>query len=192
MSNYRIWIFRVCVLIGAGLMALSWFLNWWSLDIESFQKIDAIIIHPYGLEDKSDLSNALGVGLPQWFAPVVWIYFALALLALVIGAWIKEKTIKLFGRKFNLSRWLVGIVGFSYIVVAVIAVIVAAIMTGDIDGLTLLDRYYISMGGGMMSWVDGTLDIGYWLACGTGVFLLALAFLRNKIIGKSKENKNLQ
>jgi hypothetical protein len=185
MNNRRIWIYRGFILIGIGLLILSWFLNWWSLDIESFQKIDAIIIHPYGLEDTSDLSKALGVGLPPWFTPVVWIYFGLVIIALLAAAIFTNKDINLFGRKFNISRWLVGISGFSYVVVVIIAVIVAAIMTGDIDGLTLIKRYYISMGGGMMSWVDGTLDFGYWLACGVGAFLIALSLLHNKIIGKS-------
>jgi hypothetical protein len=186
MKNKRIWIYRGAIIVGIGALITSWFLNWWSLDIESFFKIDAIIIHPYGLEDSSQLSSALGVGLPQWFTPVIWIYFILVNLALLAGAIFTDKNIKMFGREFNLSRWLVGIAGFSYVVVAVIAVIVAAVMTGGIDGLTLIKRYYISMGGGMMSWVKGSLDPGYWLACGTGAFLIAISVLRNKIIGKNQ------
>jgi hypothetical protein len=186
MNNKRIWVYRGAILIGICALVISWFLNWWGLDIESFFKIDAIIIHPYGLEDSSNLSNALGVGLPLWFTPVVWIYFVLVILALLAGAIFTGKNIKILGREFNLSRWLVGIAGFSYVVVVVFAVIIAEIMTGDIDGLTLIKRFYISMGGGMMSWVDGSLDPGYWLACATGVFLIALSLFRNKIIGKSK------
>jgi hypothetical protein len=72
--------------------------------------------------------------------------------------------------------------------VPIIAVIVAAIMTGDIDGLTLIKRYYIAMGGGMLSWVQGHLRFGYWLACSIGPFLIALALFRNKIIGKTDNN----
>jgi len=36
------------------------------------------------------------------------------------------------------------------------------------------------------SWVDARLRFGYWLACGIGPFLIILALLRNKIIGKTK------
>lgn len=188
MTGSRVWLFRILILLGIAGIIISWFLPWWSLDIESFFKPEAIIIHPYGLEDTTNLAGALNVGLPGFFAPLIWIYFGLVITALVIAAIFMKKDITLFGKKLNLSRWIIGIAGFSYLVVPIVAVIVAAIMTGDIDGLPLIKRYYITMGGGMLSWVQGHLRFGYWLALSIGPFLMAIALFRNKIIGKIDNN----
>jgi len=186
MSNSRVWLFRGLVIVAAGLLLLSWFLNWWSADIETVSIKDAIVIHPYGLVDKTGISILIGVTMPSFFTPLMWTYLGLVVAALLIGAWLKDKNVSLFRRKFNLSRWLVGIVGFSYIVVVVLAVIVAAIKTGEVGGLHLLGRTFIRYSKDFQSWVDAKLLFGYWLACGVGPLLIVLALLRNKIIGRTK------
>jgi hypothetical protein len=126
-----------------------------------------------------------GSEMPGFFAPFMWLYLGLAIAALLIGAWIKDKSIGLFGRKFNLSKLIIGVVGFSYIVVVIVAVIFAAIRTRQF-GLSLLGRSFISRGELEETWVEARLLFGYWLACGVGPLLIVLALLRNRIIGKAK------
>jgi dolichyl-phosphate-mannose--protein O-mannosyl transferase len=114
----------------------------------------------------------------------MWTYFGLAIAVLLIGVFSKNKDIYLFGRKFNLSRWLIGIVGFSYIVVVICAVVIMSIRINAIGGLSLLGKSYAAMGNLEASWVDARLLPGYYLACCVGPLLILIALLRNKIKGK--------
>jgi hypothetical protein len=108
----------------------------------------------------------------------------LAIAALLISVIFINKNIKLFRKEFNLSRLLVGIVGFSYIITVILAVVIAS-MRMTVAGMTLTGRVFITMGSMMSSsWAEGFLLPGYWLACGVGVYLLIIALLRNKITGK--------
>jgi len=59
MGNVRVWLFRGLVAIAAGLMLASWFMPWWSCDIEALFVKDAAIIHPYGLEIERSVSGYL-------------------------------------------------------------------------------------------------------------------------------------
>ena len=187
MGNSRVWLFRVLVLAAAGLMLLSWYMPWWSCDIEALFVEDAAIIHPYGLEVDSIILGLLGdwAEMPGFFTPLMWVYLGLAIAAILIGAWIKDKSIGLFGRKFSLSKLIIGIAGFSYILVVVLAVVVAAMRTGEVD-LPLLGRTLVTMGTEGASWVSARLLFGYWLACGVGPLLIVLALLRDRIIGKAE------
>lgn len=184
MNSLRVWLFRGLVLAALGLMLVSWFMPWWSCDIEALNIKDAVIIHPFGLE-----VNHLVLGylrwavMPGWFAPLAWAYLGLAIAAILIGTWIKDTSIGLFGRKFNLSKLIIGIAGFSYIVVVIVAVIVMAIRTGPV-GLHLVGRSFFVVGPTEATWVSARFLFGYWLACGVGPLLLALALLRDKIIGR--------
>jgi hypothetical protein len=54
--------------------------------------------------------------------------------------------------------------------------------TGEYN-MPFLGRNYVSLGGENNSWVESRLLLGYWLVCGTGVFLIILALFRNKILG---------
>jgi hypothetical protein len=188
MGNSRIWLFRGLVIIAIGLLLVSWFLPWWSAQIAAINVTDPIVIHPWGLEMNMAGMEYLmptNAEMPGWFAPIMWLYLGLAIAALLIGAWIKDKSICLLGRKLNLSRWLIGIVGFSYIIVVIAAVIVAAIRTGDF-GINLLGKTFVSMSHFAASNVYSSLLFGYWLACAVGPLLILLALLRNKIVGKDK------
>jgi hypothetical protein len=152
---------------------------------------DPLVIRPYGLENNMGQMSYLipdSANMPGWFAPIMWLYLGLVIAALVIGAWIKDKSIGLLGRRLNLSRWLIGIVGFSYIVVVVLAVIVAAVRTGDYGGLHLLGMSFVSISHFSESYLEAQLLFGYWMACAVGPLLIVLALLRNKIIGKAKLN----
>lgn len=184
MSNTRLWLFRLLVVVGVGLMLLSWNMPWWTCTIHELGK-DIVKIYPYGLEQNLGewASYASGADMPAFFAPLMWLYLGIAILALLVGAWIQDKTITLLGRKIDLSRWMVGLVGFSYVVAAVVAVIVISIRAQGFFN-TPLQGYFTIDFSEMHSAGISTLTLGYWLAWGVGLFLIALALLRNKVVGK--------
>lgn len=188
-STRRFWLFRGLVIAAIGLMLLSWFMPWWSADIEDLLINNAVVIHPWGLENNmGDYAYYLkGAEMPSFFAPLMWLYLGLAISALLVGAWIKDKNTRLFRREFNLSKLIIGVVGFSYIAAVVLAVVIAAIRTGELGDLHLLGRTFVSIETTYKeSWIAARLLSGYWLACGVGPLLVILALLRNRIIGKDK------
>ncbi len=186
MKNSRVWIFRGLVVVGAGLMALTWIMPWWTVTINELGK-DLIKVYPYGLVLNLGewASYAAGADMPSWFTPLMWLYFGVAIVALLVGAVVQDKSASLLGRKFDLSRWIVGLVGFTYVIAVVTAVIAISIRAGSffntpVQGYFSINFSEIESGG------NASLELGYWLAWGVGLFLIVIALLRNKIVGKTK------
>jgi len=184
MSRARVWLFRSLVLVSAGLMLLSWFLPWWGVSVPAYSPKDVVVIHPWGLEqDLGPFAGYIhGSEMPVWFAPLMWIYLVICIALLLFSLLAKEKAVSLGKFKLSLPQVLIGGVGLSYIFAVVIAVIVIAIRAGDfntpLQGYTYIDLEEIGSG----AWTS--LRLGYWLACAVGPLLVALALLRNRIIGK--------
>jgi len=178
-------------MVAAGLMLLSWFMPWWSCYIVEVMLDNAIVIHPWGLEQNlgpfAGYASS-GFEMPVWFAPFMWTYLGICVAALLYGSWLGEKEVKIGKFKFKWPKLLVGGVGLSYIVVVVLAVIVAAIRTGDFYGMHLIGYSYFEVATHVESGVEAGLRFGYWLACGVGPLCIALALLRDRIIGKPKLN----
>ena len=187
MGNSRSWLFRGLVIAGASLLLITWFTPWWSCDIDYIKVENGLVIYPYGIENNLGAYATLVPRylLPRFLPPLLWAYLALGIIALLVAVVVQDKSIGLFGRKYNLSRWLVGIVGFSYIVVVVVAVIYAAIRTGEFGKMHLLGKSFVELEEHQMSYVYARLLFSYWLACTVGPFLTLLAIFRNKIIGKT-------
>lgn len=152
---------------------------------------NAVVIHPYGLE-KANAETIqeflVGSDMPAFFAPLMWMYLGICVIVLLFSMFIKDKTVHLLKFKISLPSFLIGGIGFSYIFVVILAIIVATIRTGDYGLDSLVGRYFIVKGGYEESWVVARLLFGYWLACGVGPLLVILAILRNIIIGKPKLN----
>jgi hypothetical protein len=188
MNRTRSWIYRILIVLGVGLMIISWLLPWWGANIESLMLDNAVVIHPYGLDASKMTGYASyirGAEMPGWFALCMWTYLGLAIAALLAGAFLKNKDINLFGKKLNLSRWLIGIVGFSYAVVVIVAYVYATMRVQDFGLDSLVGRKWVQAGGiAETSWISSSLKIGYWLACGTGLYFIILALFQNKIMGK--------
>ena len=108
-------------------------------------------------------------------------------LALLVSMFITNKAFKVMGIKFRLPALIVGLVGFSYIVVVVTCFVIAKIRTGEyFGGVNLIGYTYIDLGEPYMSGADAGFLPGYWLACLVGPLLVVLAFLRSKIVGAPK------
>lgn len=189
MNNAKVLQFRVLVLVGAGLMLLSWFLPWWSINVYEIGK-DAAVIRPWGLEThlrESEYALIAGAEMPAWFAPFTFTYLGIAVLALLFSVLANNKEIKVGNFKFTLPRLLIALVGLSYVVVVVTAFVVAKMRTGEyFGGINLIGYTYIDLGEPYMSGADAGFLPGYWLACVVGPLLFILAIFRNKIVGEPK------
>ncbi len=189
MSSTRDWLFRVLVLASGGLLLYSWFIPWWSAHIIEVGGIDHIVIYPFGLqvnlEGVHSFIDVAANDLPAWVTPFMWAYVGIAIAALLYSLFAKDKEIRVWKVRFTLPSLTIGIVGFSYIVVAATAVTVLAIKAGafgvPVIGTVITD--YIDEIEGYVNLVT-SLRFGYWLAYGAGTLLIVLALLRNKIIGK--------
>jgi hypothetical protein len=201
MSTARVWLFRFLVVIGIAALVFSWFQPWWSTHVNAMPGTEwPVKIRPYGLDTAGfwEVLTLMPEGgheadMPVWFTPVMWVYFGLAVLLLLAVLWFvgKNKKIGLLGRKFNLSSFLLFGVGISYIVVAILAVVVASIRLKAI-GMTLTGEVFVQMGTYSVWELETTatsvLRFGYWLAVATGPFILLLGILRSKIAGNPQSN----
>lgn len=179
MNRSRVWLFRGLVVVTTGLMVASFILPWWV----ATSPVGDVAIYPYGLSADLGMYTpyVAGAEMPGWFAPLTWIYLGICVVALLYGSWLGEKEVKIGRLKSKVSKLLIGIIGLSYILVAVVAVIIAAIRTGDY-GMTLFGTSLVVEHPAV--YAEGNLQFGYWMACGVGLLCMALSLLRNKIIGQ--------
>lgn len=197
MNTARVWIFRALVLIGAATFVISFFQPWWIAHTESsVAGIHDVVIHPYGL-DAGGLEGyftllpggGVEVAVPAFLIIIIWVFFGAALAAMLLGIIFNKATIPLFGKRLNISRWAVGLVGLIYIVVCIAAVLFAMPKIAALN-IPFTGSAFVHVGEFAM-WkieldVTAWIPFGYWLAIGTGVYLIAIALLRNKIVGKSE------
>lgn len=189
MGNMRVWLFRCLVIIATSLMLVTWLMPWWTCDILGLPLFNAVTIHPYGLEQALGewVGYIAGSEMPVWFAPLMWTYLGICIVSLSFSLLPKGEVVGSGKLKLSLSQVIIGGVGVSYIAVAVLATIVAAIRTGDFfGGLPLQGSIELTEANGVPypTLVDTRLLPGYYLVYFTGLFFIALGLLRNKIIGK--------
>jgi hypothetical protein len=151
---------------------------WWTADIIHYIRgfIGTIEIYSYGLSHTLvELAEYIAADETPFYQTVLaWIYLAASIGLLLLSTWLK-------GRK---GRWLLGGIGLIYIAYASIAVIWVAIRTGDFD-ISL--QGWSTIGRGMEAVnVFASLQFGYYLAYGAGLMCIAMALLRNIIVGKPK------
>lgn len=187
-NHLRIWLFRLLVLIGAGLMLASWFSPWWGASISDLAGRDHIVLRPWGVEMVSEVrtyANRALYEMPAFFPPLMWAYIGLCMLALAVSLFV-ERPIAVGGLRLSLQQLLVGFVGVSYVIAVVTAYTIAQIRSGaagiDFVGTSVV---FNPMTGGNTR-IIGALKLGYWLAAGAGAYLLVLALLRNAIVGTAK------
>ena len=179
-SNSAVWVFRILVLAAAGVMLVSWFLPWWTVDIESFGN-NMVQIRPWGLTMSERIGDfdvlMKGSELPVWFAPFMWTYLGLCMLALLVGAFIERKEIAIGRFKIKLDQLLIGGTGLSYFIAGIVAVIFASIKCKDCMGIPLLGRSFIDFGDPLVTYVTGRFLPGYYLVYITAILLIILHFI---------------
>jgi hypothetical protein len=186
-SNVRPWLFRGLVVVAAAFLAVTWFMDWWCGDCAEISS-RAVVVHPWGLEDNLGFM-AFAVDearMPGWFAPAMFAYLGVALLALLVSLFVKDSVVKLWKIKVSLPSLIIGIVGLSYIIVPVVAIVYMKIRMQDFyGGIPLVGHITIPLeAGSMEGHITTSLEPGYYLAYAAGALLVILALLRNKILGR--------
>lgn len=188
-SDTRVWLFRVLVVAAAAVMLVSWFLPWWTIDIEALGK-NIVQIHPWGLAKDERLGGFAvllkGADMPGWFAPFMWAYLGACMIALLVGSWVQGIRVGIANFKIKLSQLLIGGVGFSYIVVGVVAAVYASMRLGATFDVPLQGRAFLDLGDPLVTYVDTRLLFGYYLIYVAALLFLVLALLHDKITGEPK------
>ena len=187
-SGARLWIFRGLILGGAVLMLVSWFMPWWAAQINGLPGKDHLVMRPWGVEVVAEVKAYADKSLysmPAFIAPFMWLYLGLCMVALTVSLFV-EKQITLGRFKFSLPQVLIGIVGLSYLIAVISAFAIAQLKSAD-SGVHFLGSSMVrnALTGGKVK-ITGALELGYWLAVGAGPVLVALALLRNFIVGRAK------
>lgn len=188
-SNSRIWLWRLLVAIGAGIMLYAWFQPWWTIDVEGFgDKIAAI--HPWGLAVDERVGGFAillkGTEMPAWFAPFMWVFLGLMVVALLVALFVKSKDLlKIGGMGFSLSEILVSGVGIACIVCVVVAAVYASMRMQQTFEVPLQGRAFIDMGEPLIAWVDTYLLPGFYMMGAAGLILTVLGFGRREITGEA-------
>lgn len=188
-NSLRHWLFRLLILVGAGLMLYSWYSPWWGARISDLSGDNHMIMRPWGVEvmvaEIRTYANRSLYSMPDYFAPLMWAYLGICMLALAISLFV-ERRITLGRFRFSLPRLLVGLVGLSYVIAVGTAFAIAQIRAGD-GGVQFVGSSIVHnpMTGGNTRFT-GELKLGYWLAAAAGLFLVVLALLRNVIVGRAR------
>jgi len=175
----RLWLFRILGFAAIVLLVLSFVLPWWSTDILVLGLVDAMIMHPYGVEHYlGDMVTFVEPYLPPiWLTYIAYAYAALAVAALLVSLFIKKEQ----------GRLLMGVVGISFVLYILVA-------TGYLK--FTLDQFDMGLTG--YSYVDATQGFpyhtglisrflrGFYVAWAAAIWTCLLAYFRYKITGESK------
>jgi hypothetical protein len=187
-SGVRAWIFGGLILAVAGLFLYTWYQPWWVAYIEELQQ-NGVVIFPHAMVISGTLRDypqwIAGAEMPAWFFPLMWVYLGVCLLALLMSLFFSDEWFAMGKRKVTVASALIGFAGLAYIIYVVVFPIVVAVRAPEFGGVQLQGSVFISVNPHTESYVTTSLQQGYWLACTVGPVLVALALLRNKIIGKS-------
>jgi hypothetical protein len=115
----------------------------------------------------------------------MWTYLGLVVIALLFSLFAKEKEVKIGKFKSSLPQLIIGLAGFSYVVVAIVAAVFIEVRTGDFYGVKLIGHTVVDLTYPLIGDAYSKLLLGYWLACSAGILCLLLAIFRKKFIGKS-------
>ncbi len=186
-SGMRVWLFRVLVLAAAALFVVSWVIPWWRSNIQESGLF--VQIRPWGLEH--NLGNFViymggDPNMPGFFAPLMWAYLVVAVAALLVSLFLKERIIKISKFAFPLPQFLIFVVGLSYIIFVLVFLIYAYIRVSAL-GVEFLGISYVTIPEfhlGAESISD--FEPGFKVACFVGPLCVVLALLRDKIIGKAR------
>lgn len=177
-----VWIFRVLVVAGAGLMLYSWFQPWWSTDIAVIKGEMDMVLHPWGVEAASQVrvnidQSAFQMPFPQVFAGFMWVYLVVCML-LLAASLILTRRVRLGPIAMPLAMVLILLVGLSYMVAAGAALGIGTLKAGAY-GINFLGKgFYTDPTSEAKLKMVSDLQIGYWLSLGAGGALFVLGLIR--------------
>jgi hypothetical protein len=187
-GSARVWIFRVLLVAGAAFMVYSWYAPWWSATLAVIPGENHLVMRPWGVEVVPEVAANADESLysmPWFFAPFMWTYLAVCMLALAASMFV-DRTLSLGRIRLPLAVVLIALVGLSYMSALGIAYGVGE-LKASMAGSNFIGKSTIrhAMTGTKVKMVSD-LQIGYWLAVGAGGALFVLALLRGLLIRKPR------
>lgn len=182
----RVWLYRVLVLAAGGILLTSWFLPWWTARVQELHGSDHVVMHPWGVDVNSPkiltyMPPTVDMNMPDFFAPAMWAYFGLIIVALVFALFAQNKVFSVWKVRLTLPSLIIGGVGLSYLVAIITAAVVTTIRLAD-AGMPLMGKITVVVGSDIgTGTVFSNLGSGYYLAAAAGLLLIILALLRDTI-----------
>lgn len=180
------WIFRVLLVAAAAFMAYSWFQSWWISDVAVIQGTNDIVLHPWGVEVVRQVRVSADpelYSMPAFFAPFTWVYFGVAMLALLASLFANMK-ISLGPIKLPLAAVLIALVGLSYLAAAGIAYGIGEMRSAGMDINFIGRSQYTDPTSGRKMRMVSELQDGYWYALYAGAALVVLSLVRFLFVRK--------
>lgn len=180
------WIFRVLLVAAAAFMVYSWFQPWWVTDVAVMEGTDDLVLHPWGVDVVRQVrvqADPSLYSMPAFFAPFVWTYFGLAMLALVASLFLNVK-IPLGPINLPLAAVLIGLVGLSYMAACGIAYGVGEMRATAMDINFIGDSEYTDPMSHRKMQMESYLKDGYWYALYAGAALFVLSLVRFLFVRK--------
>lgn len=187
-SSIGRWIFGGLTLVALGLILYTWYQPWWVAYIEELKE-NGVMIFPHAMNILGQLRDypqwIVGSEMPAWFFPAMWIYLLICVFALIASFFFKDEWFSVGKNKVSVVQFLVGLVGFGYIVFVIVFPLMISILAPQFGGVKLQGSVFVSMNEHTESFVITALQPAYWIACFIGPALMLMSIFRNKIIGKS-------
>ena len=187
-ASAAVWIFRVLVVAAAAYMVYTWLAPWWGAKVAVLPGEDHLVLHPWGIEAVAQIranSDESLYSMPWFFAPFMWTYLTVCLLALAASLFV-DRTVSIGRIKLPLATVLIGLVGVSYFACVSLAYAVGELRAGwagsNFIGKSMIHNSTIDAKIKMTS----ALKIGYWLALYSGPALIFLALIRGLFVRKPK------
>lgn len=191
-STIGVWAYRILVLVGAGLILYSWFQPWWKIDLEEIGT-NIVEIHPWGLavDERMGSFDVLiqGAQMPGWFAPFMWAYLGLCMIALLAGIVIRGKFFNIGSLRIKAAPFLVGGVGLSYFIVGVVAAVYASIRLKSFYSTPLQGRIYVELGDAAHTYAESSLLPGWYWIFAAGALLMLVAFFHDLITNEFEDEE---
>jgi len=173
MNNWRVWIFRVLIVITSGFMIASFTMPWWTASIISLRHSAILNIYGWGIPAQASFVSSYIVEdvTATYQTQLAWAYVAMSITAAIASTWLRGKT----------GQFLLGLVGTGLIAYTLIAVLV--VISGGLGelGIALRGASYYSTGPAN---INASLGTGFYLACITGGLYIILGLSRNIITSK--------
>ena len=190
LGNKRPWLYFLLAAAAAALLVASSLMPWWNCRLsipylELGTGTPYIRIYQYGLEHNLvELRDyVIQDETPYYQMLLAWIYTGLSAGLILLSTQLKG----------NKGRWLLGFVGLGYIAYAAVAIFMVVsnrIAEYDIALTGWSSRIYHSTVDVTVSY-NASLGTGYYLAYAAGGLCIALALLRNVIIGKKAKSEQV-
>ena len=184
----RVWIFRILLVAGAAFMVYSWFSPWWSAKLGVIPGDNHLVLRPWGIEAVAQVranSDKSLYSMPWFFAPFMWSYLTICMLALAASLFV-DRQITLGRFRLPLATVLIGLVGLSYLFAMGTTYAVGELRSGWVGTSFIGKSTYIEPNTDMKIKMVSDLQIGYWLALAAGPVLIVLALLRGLFVGRPK------